>query len=102
MKYILAICILFLSACASIQHKPEIHPKPNDEFLWLDETTGQVYTNAQLIEIINRSSYVELVEVLKDAVEVIDEIPESDEKAREELLGRIDDLLVKLKEGKKK
>jgi N-acetyl-gamma-glutamylphosphate reductase len=85
-----------------MQHKPDIEPKPNDEFLWLDETTGQVYTNAQLIEIVNRSSYPEVMEVLKNAAAIIDEMPEQDEKEREELLGRIDDLLVKLKEGKKR
>lgn len=102
MRKHLIIFVLLTFACAVQQPPTNIEPTPSDEFLWLDETTGMVYTNEQLIEIVNDNSCNELRKLLKDAADVIDEMRGPNEQTRCELLDKINDTLTKLKEGKNK
>jgi hypothetical protein len=102
MKKHLIIFVLLTFACAGQQPPTNIEPRPSDEFLWLDETTGRVYTNEQLVKIVNDNLCDELKKLLKDAAAVIDNMREPNEQTRSELLERIDKMFVKLKEREKR
>lgn len=102
MKKHLIIFVLLTFACAGQQPPINTEPRPSEQFLWLDETTGRVYTNEQLIGIVNDNTCDEMKKLLKDTAVAIEDMREPNEQTRSDLLERIDKMFEKLKEGKKR